>query len=440
MRDMTSGNIPRQMLSFTLPILLSNLFQQLYNVTDTVLVGKYIGKQALAAVGSAGAVMNILLFLIVGVSLGASVLIAQFYGGKEPEKVKKELGTALSAGFVFTLLVMAAALMFSGAVLKQIKTPDDVLPMADVYLKTMAAGLCFTFFYNMLASALRALGDAKAPVCFLVLSALMNIGLDLVFIRTLHMGVMGAALATVIAQATAAGLCGVYIFLKVPLLRLGVKDLAVDHALLRQTVRFSGVYALQQCVLYLGVLVVQGTVNTLGVDAMAAYSAVTKIDSFSLMPGDSLAAALSTFVAQNKGAGQKKRIHSGLKCALIIGLCYCGALALALPFAAGGFLRLFVGGEPSIIQAGTAYLRWMAFLYPLTAICNSFQGLFRGLGRMRITLGATLVQIPIRALLASLLAGSFGLVAIPMATGTGWLCMILFSLFFYHRYRKETTR
>ena len=427
MRDMTKGSISQHMLQFTVPLLLSNVFQQLYITADIIIVGRYLGKESLAAVGSAGAIMNVLLFLLIGVSIGTSVLIAQYYGSDDKVLVKKELGTALTAGLLFTVCLTVVALFGADWALKVIQTPDEIMQQASAYLRIIIAGLVFTFLYNMLAAALRALGDAKIPVLILFACAFTNIALDIFFIGYLSMGVQGAALATVISQALAFSLCGAYIFFKVPIFQLTKNEFRMDISLLGQTVEYSGIYAIQQCVVYLGVFFVQGTVNTLGIDAMAAYNAVTKIDSFALLPGDSLAASFSTFVAQNKGAKKDARIFSSLKFVAVIGLCFCGILALLLPFISDRLMQLFLEDyDYNVVSLGVSYLSIMSLLYPLTAICNSFQGLFRGLGNMRITLIATLIQIPIRVILATLLSGYFYLNAIPIATGIGWSCMIVY--------------
>ncbi|QQO09567.1 MATE family efflux transporter [Breznakiella homolactica] len=438
MRDMTEGSIPGHMMRFTVPLLLSNVFQQLYNAADTVIVGRYLGKEALAAVGSAGAVMNILFFLIFGISMGASVIIAQYYGARRIALVKKEMGTACTAGMLFTVFIIILSFSSADWVQRTIKTPDEILPQAVQYLRIIIGGLIFTFIYNMLSSAMRALGDANAPVIFLILSSGLNIILDLIFIRSFGMGTSGAAWATVISQAAAAILCVIHIRRKVPALRLAGQDFTVDPRLLRQTIRFSGVYAVQQCVLYSGVLLVQGTVNSLGIDAMAAYNAGTKIDNFFLMPGDSLAAALSTFAAQNTGAGNTKRIKAGLGYTIGIGLGFCGILALLLLLTAPRMMGLFLDSSDSaVILLGTSYLRMMAVLYPLTALCNSFQGFFRGIGNMKVTLIATLLQIPIRVVLSAILVHRFALNAVPVAAGIGWIAMILYEFYEYNRYRKS---
>lgn len=438
MRDMTSGSVPRHMFGFTLPLILGNIFQQLYNAVDAVIVGRMIGKEALAAVGTAGALMGVLLFLIAGMSLGASILIAQFYGARDYDLLKKEMGTAAKAGLIFTIFISLVSFALADRLLGLINTPVQILPAAALYLRIIISGLVFTFFYNIYSSSLRALGNVRAPLLFLLICAFLNAALDVAFIKYFHLGIAGVAWATVIAQAAAALMCFVYIARKASLIHLSRKDFRIEPVLLKKTAQYSGIYAFQQSFLYIGVLMVQGAVNTLGINAIAAYNAVTKIDNFALMPGDSLAHALSTFVAQNKGAEQHRRIMSGLKYAIAIGLMYCLFLALLLPHVSALFIGLFLEpGEQTAISIGVSYLRLMSVLYILTALCNTFQGFYRGLGLMRITLNATIIQIPVRVILSYWLLKSFELNAIPIATGIGWLLMIAYELYEFHRYRKN---
>ncbi|UQZ90602.1 MATE family efflux transporter [Deltaproteobacteria bacterium Smac51] len=439
MNNMTTGSIANHMLRFTLPLILGNIFHQLYNAVDAVIVGRLIGKPALAAVGSAGAIMNVLLFLIAGMSLGASILIAQFYGAQDYDNLKKEMGTAVKAGAVFTAFITVAALLLADTFLKLINTPAAIMPEAGCYLKIISAGLGFTFFYNIFSASLRALGNAKAPIVFLFICSVINAGLDIVFIKYCHLGVAGAAWATVVAQALAALMCFIYIAKKSPLIYLRKKDVRIEYSLLKKTMQYSGIYAFQQSFLYIGVLLVQGAVNTQGINYMAAYNAVTKVDGFALMPGDSLADSLSTFVAQNRGANQRKRILSGLKHAIFIGLLYCSFLALLLPQISGHLMGMFLDpSEQEAIAIGVSYLRIMSILYIITAVCNTFQGFYRGLGLMRITLNATVIQIPIRVILSYSLINSFQLNAVPLATGIGWSLMIIYELFEFTRYLKTS--
>lgn len=435
MQNMTEGNVTRQMVWFAIPLLLGNVLQQLYSAAAAVIVGNYAGKAALAAIGTAAPIMNILMFLMVGITMGASILMSEFFGAAEYEKVKQEQVTAMLSGLLFTLVLSVAAVFLIKPLLLLIKTPPEILEQAADYLQIIIAGLVFSFLYNMLSAALRSIGDSITPLLFLILSSALNIWLGIVLVKDYALGVCGAAYATVLSQAVAAILCAGYMYWKVPVLRFRVNDLTINRPLLAQTITYSSVAAIQQTFLYVGIFILQGAVNPLGVDAIAAYNAVTRIDGFILAPTDSLALALTTFVSQNRGAGKFERLRHGMNSSLVIGLGYCGLLAITVFLAARPLMHCFLDlGESSAIEIGVQYLQVMAIFYILPAFCNSFQGFFRGLGRMDITLYATIVQIPVRVALAYMLVGQVGLLAVAVGVAAGWLCMIAYEAYQYRQY------
>ncbi len=438
-RDMTTGSIPRHMLAYAVPLLFGNLFQQLYNTVDSLVVGRMDGKQALAAVGAAGPVMNILIFLIVGISMGASILMAEYFGAGDGKQLRAELATSVTAGLGFTLAISAAAVAGAEIFLRLTRIPPEILPQATAYLRIVATGLVFSFLYNILSAALRAVGDSRAPLGVLVLSSLLNILLDLLFVGGLGMGVRGAAYATVLSQAFSAGASLLYIRLASPPLRLGWADLRVSGPLLNRTIRFSSVSAAQQTVLYVGRILVQSAINPIGVDAVAAFNAGSIIDSYVLAPGDSLAASLTTFTAQNRGAGKHDRIPTGLKVSVAIGMSFCAVVAGLVFLFDQPLMRLFLRPEETAAtQMGLGYLHLMALFYICTGVCNSFQGLFRGLGKLQVTLSATLVQIPIRVAITWLLVPPLGVTGAAAGVACGWLCMIAYELYAYRKHWKTT--
>lgn len=435
MQNMTEGNVTRRMVSFAIPLLLGNVLQQLYSAAAAVIVGNFAGKTALAAVGTAAPIMNILMFLMVGITMGSSILMSEFFGAAEYEKVKQEEVTAILSGLLFTLVLSVVALFLIKPLLLLIKTPAEIMAPAAEYLEIIIAGLIFSFLYNILSSSLRSIGDATTPLVFLVFSSLLNIGLGIVLVKDFALGVCGVAYATVLSQAVAAVLCVGYIYWKVPILRFHVRELTINFSLLAQTASYSSVSAIQQTFLYVGIFILQGAVNPLGVDAIAAYNAVTRIDGFILAPTDSLALALTTFISQNRGAQKLERIRQGMKSSILIGLSYCSVVAVVVFFAAPTLMTFFLDArEISAIDVGIKYLKVMAIFYILPAFCNSFQGFFRGLGRMDITLYATIVQIPVRVVLAYLLAAYVGLTAVAIGVTVGWLCMIAYETHQYRQY------
>lgn len=438
MRDMTEGSVTKRMLVFSVPFLFGNVLQQLYNTAAAVIVGQFAGKRALAAVGAASPIMNILTFLMVGITLGTSVLISEFFGAGDREKVREEQSTALLAGLIFTVVLSAAAIFLIRPMLFLIQTPNEIVPEAESYLRIIIAGLVFSFFYNLLSSSLRAIGNAMMPLLFLLLSCALNIGISMVLVGNFQMGVKGAAYSTVISQAVSVLLCVGYIFRRVPVFRFRLRDLKINTELLKRTVNYSSVSAVQQTFLYVGVLILQGAVNPLGVDAIAAYSAVTKIDGFILAPTDSLALALTIFTSLNRGAGKTDRVRAGLKNSMAIGAAFCLPVAFAVYFLAGTLMSFFLKPwETKALAIGAGYLKAMALFYLFPAVTNSFQGFFRGLGRMDITLGATVIQIPVRVILAYLLVGRFGMSVIAYCIAVGWLCMTVYEALQYRHYFRK---
>lgn len=425
--DMSKGSPSKILITFSLPIVLGNIFQQLYNTTDAIIVGRFIGKNALAAVGVANPIMSIAIFFIFGICMGASVLMSGLFGAERYSELKKEVSTSLIAGIIFTLGMSIVCILLSRWALRLIGTPNDILNDADTFLKIIFGGLIFSFLYNFYSSALRAIGDSKTPLIFLVISCVLNGILCVVFITIFKWGVAGSAVATVISQGISSLLCILYVYIKIPLIRLKPNELFLDKHLLKQTIQYSWVSALQQTFLYIGRLLVQGVVNPFGTNAIAAYNSVTRVDAFVLSPGDGFAASISTYSAQNKGAGRKDRIIEGYKKGNIIITIYSAATALIVFIGAEVVMKLFVSGsEKEVISIGVEYLKIMSIFYVLSGFCNIFQGLFRGVGKLRITLIATTMQITIRVVLSYILAPHLGIVSVCYAVAVGWIFMIIY--------------
>ena len=435
-RDMTEGSITKHMLFYAVPLVFGNLFQQLYHTVDSVVVGRFYGKNALAAVGAAGPIMNILTFLIVGISMGTSILMARYFGAKQEKELRKELGTSLTAGFFLTLFLAAVSFFGSAFFIRITNTPTEIASQATTYLRIICAGLFFTFLYNLLSAALRAIGDSRAPLFVLILTTIVNVVLDLLLVGILRLGVTGAAVATILSQAVSGISLLLYIRLRVPLLRLPWEDFRINRDLLRLTVDFSSISAIQQTTLYVGRLLVQSGVNALGVDAVAAFNAVSIIDSYVLAPGDSLAASLTTFTAQNLGGKKEHRLPQGLKCMFFIAEIYTVTVTVLVLLGRNPLLGIFLKPEEtSALQQGLSYLVPMAVFYFLSGINNTWQGYYRGLGRLKITLMATLVQMPVRVILSYLLFDFCGIQAVAIGTAVGWVCMAGYELAMYRSMR-----
>lgn len=435
MRDMTHGNIAKQMLHFAVPLMVGNVFQQLYGAVGTIIVGRHLGTEAFAAMGTATPIMNIVLFLLVGMTMGISILMAEFFGAKDEASLKRELATSAAAGLLFTAVLSVLGIVAIGPALRLIRTPAAIIPQAAAYLQVVFAGLVFAYLYNLLSSALRAVGEATMPLVFLIASSLLNIALALLFVVKLGYGVRGAALATVVAEAAATLLCVVYIRARVPELALRPREIKIDRALLPATISYSWVSGVQQTFLFVGIFLVQGAVNPLGVDAIAAFNAVSRIDGFVMAPTDSLALALMMFISQNKGARKDDRIDAGFRKSLVISAVYTTSAALAVYLLAHPLMAIFLGAdEASAVGVGARYMRVMSPFYLAAIFCNTYQGYFRGIGLLRVALNATFVQIPIRVVLSYALAGRLALDAVAVAIGVGWIFMILYQRYECRRY------
>ncbi len=438
---MTSGRIMPQLVKFTIPLVLGNFCQLTYNAADSIIVGRYLGTNALAAVGVASPIMNIAIFFIIGICLGMSILMSEFFGAGNYIKLRHEVTTSIIGGGIFTLIVSLLGILFAKPLLQLLATPEVILADAVLFLRIILGGLIFTFGYNIYASSLRSMGNAKLPLYFLAVSALLNIVMDFLFILGLHMGVEGAALATITAEALSALFCWVYVELKVPLLRFRRKDWVFDHSLLRVTASYSFVTAMQQITLHLGKLMVQGAVNTLGVASIAAFNAVVRMDDYVMTPQQNIGHANTTFIAQNRGGGKFQRIMKGYLIGLRMEFIYTFIVSLVIFLCAKPIMELFLDkGEEEAIQAGINYLHIMAFIYWMPALTNIIQGLFRGMGKMKITLNSTFVQMLGRVIAAFPLAYWFGLKGIVIACFIGWICMLSYELPFFFKQWKMIKR
>ena len=426
-RDMTKGDILRHLIHFSIPLILGNLFQLSYNMVDTIVIGQFAGSTALAAVGTCDQVMNLLILGVSGICIGAGVLMGNFYGAGDREKLQEEMKTLVLIGLLFALGVMAAGIPLTGAIFALMRVRPEMMDEATLYLRVIFTGMPFTCLYNIYSAALRSIGDSKTPIRFLVISCLINTALDLILVVGFHLNVLGAALATVIAQGCSAVMCIRYVDGHVPLLRVDWRTLRINRSLAGQTLSYGGMTALQQCSQPIGNLIIQSSVNALGVSAAAAFSAVRKIEDIGLLPGRSISTGITSFTAQNKGAKDEDRIRQGflrgMGMEIVVGAAMC-AVILLLRFP---LMTLFTKDE-AIIADGVRYFNLIGFCYVLPCITNGLQGYFRGIGRMKITLLATLTQISVRVIATLLLAPVMGISGVGLACVLGWAAMIAWEL------------
>lgn len=428
-QNMTSGPITPQLVRFTVPLVLGNLFQLTYNAADSVIVGRLVGEDALAAVGTSNPLMTLTILFINGMCLGAGILVSTAFGAGDYGRLEKQVSTTAIAGGVFSLAFSLLCILLATPLLQLMQVPAEVLPIASSYLRVVFAGLIFTFFYNFLAATLRALGDSQSALYFLMLSAVLNIFGDLFCIAVMGWGVEGAALSTVASEALCCLCCAVYIQIRVPVLRLGKKWLVFEPSLLRQTVSYGWTTAMQQGTVQLGKLAVQAVVNTMGVSAMAAFTAASRVDDFAYTPQQNIGHAMTTLMAQNRGAGNSDRVRKGFLAGMRIEAVY-GLLIMAVCFfGADPIIRLFAD-DPEVVDLGVRFLRLVSLFYLFPSATNGIQGGFRGIGKLQITLNSSLLNMGGRVAAAALLVLvlHMDIEALPWSYGVGWVCMLIYEL------------
>ena len=437
--DMTKGAITPLLIRFTIPLVLGNLFQLTYNAADSIIVGKFVGEEALAAVGTSNPLMTLAILFINGMCLGAGILVSTAFGAGNTQLMERQVSTTAIAGTVFSLAFSALCVILATPLLQLMQVPADILPIAASYLRIVFAGLIFTFFYNFLAATMRALGDSKSALYFLMISSVLNIGGDLFFVQVLNWGSNGCALSTVVSEALCCVLCVLYIRWKVPILQLGRRWLVFDGKLLRKTVSYGWASAMQQATVQLGKIAVQAIVNTMGVNAMAAFTAASRIDDFAYTPQQNIGHAMTTLMAQNRGAGKHDRVDAILRYAIGIGLTFGLIVAVAVQFIAPSVVRPFTSDE-AVVLAGASYIRGYIFDCLFAGVQFSFSGYFcaygkSGLSFLHNTLSILLVRVP-----GAYLASKFfpqTLLPMGLASACGSLFSILVCVIAYHWLKRQ---
>ena len=435
-RDLTQGPIAKTILLFSAPMIAGNLLQQLYNVVDTLIVGHFIGPDALASVGASYALMVFLTSILLGLCMGSGVVFSMRYGAGEMEELKNSLFVSFVFVGAITCLIMAGSFLLLGPIIRLLQIPADIRDMTRDYLRVIFFGIGFTFLYNCLSSFLRGIGNSAVPLMFLAVSALLNIVLDLFFVVGLSMGVAGAALATVIAQGVSALSLILYCAARVPLMRLSRRHMRFERGMLKEISQFSLLTCAQQSVMNFGILMIQGLVNSFGVTVMAAFAAAVKIDSFAYMPVQDFGNAFSTYIAQNFGAKKEKRIRDGIRCAIGISFGFCLAITAGVCLFAAPLMTLFVDpAETEIIAVGVQYLRIEGACYCGIGCLFLLYGLYRGMGKPFMSLVLTVISLGTRVGLAYLLAPipAIGLPGIWWAIPIGWFLADAVGLICYRR-------
>ncbi len=438
-QNLTTGSITGKLLLFAVPLMIGNVLQQFYNVVDTWVVGKYIGSEALAAVGSAYTLMTFLTSVILGLCMGSSAYFAIQYGRNHMDSLKKGIFLSFSMIGVLSLVITGIVLWQVGNIIRILRVPAEIADISKDYLVIIFFGIMATFLYNYYANLLRAVGNSVVPLIFLAVSVILNVILDIYFVVSLGWGVKGAALATVIAQYVSA--TGLFVFYSIGFsqLKMDWSHMVWDMSILKDIFRLSGLTCLQQSVMNFGILMVQGLVNSFGSVVMAAFSVAVKIDTIAYMPVQDYGNAFSTFVAQNYGAGKTERIKKGVKSSVIVVFIFCIIISSAVCVFAPQLMNIFVKGKPDVTSVGVSYLRIEAAFYFGIGLLFMLYGFYRGINRPAISLVLTVCSLGTRVLLAYVLSAipAIGVKGIWVSIPIGWILADAVGVIYYMRSVKK---
>jgi putative MATE family efflux protein len=431
MKDLTTGHEGKIILKFALPMLAGNVFQQLYNVVDSIVIGHFVGKQALAAVGASFPFIFVLVAMVMGIGMGFSIVISQYFGAKQMDKVTASMDTMWIFLFWAGLLTTILGIALARPILNLTGLPEEVMPYAITYLHIYMGGSLFFFGFNGMTSLLRGIGDSTTPLWFLIISTLVNIGLDLLFVLVFHWGIAGVAIATVIAQAGAFLSMVWWINRSHKLINLSVRRFEFDKTIMRKSLQIGLPSGVQHTVFSLGMMAIYGIVNRFGTDTVAAYSAAGRIDSFATMPAMNLSAALSSFTGQNIGAGRTDRVMNGLRATLKMSAAIALAGTITFWLLARPLMQIFTT-DPIVISKGADYLRIVASFYILLTTMFTINGVLRGAGDTLIPMFVTLLSLwIIRVPLSYLLSGFMGEKGIWWAIPLAWIFGVSASYLYY---------
>lgn len=439
--NLSEGPITKNMLKFAFPMICGNMLQQLYNVVDTLIVGKYLGTSALAAVGSSYTLMTFLTSILLGMCMGSGAMFSIRYGEKNKGQLQEDLYVSFFLIAALAVVINVVVLLFIDPIMTVLSVPADTYALMREYLLVIFFGIAATFFYNYFAAVLRALGNSLIPLVFLGISALINIVLDLYFIISLDWGVAGAAFATIIAQWFSGIGIAVYCILKCPFMRIEKQHRHFTNTTVKEITNASFLTCLQQSVMNLGILMVQGLVNSFGTIVMAAFAAAVKIDAFAYMPLQDFGNAFSTFIAQNYGAKKKERIRQGIRCAAGCIVCFSLIVSTLVVLSAENLLLLFIKPEETeVLAVGMSYLRTVGVFYFGIGTLFMLYGLYRAINRPGMSLVLTIISLGSRVVLAYLLSPipAVGVSGIWWAIPIGWFLADATGIIYYIFYTKHT--
>ena len=438
--DMTQGKPVKVLLGFTIPVFIGNVFQQFYNMVDAVVVGKFVGTKALAAVGSTGTIIFLIIGFLLGLTAGFTVLTAQKYGAGKMDEMRQTVGNALILTALVSAVMTAVSMTGMHALLKFMHTPDDIFKDAYAYIMVICGGIAAQMLYNFLSSVLRALGNSKVPLYFLILAALLNIVLDMVFIIAFHMGAAGAAWATVISQGISGILCLVYIVKAVPILHLHKEDWRPSGHLLKIQLAVGIPMALQYSITAIGTMMVQTALNLLGSTQVAAFTAANKIEQIVTQAYVAMGTTMATYCAQNIGAGKIKRIRQGFRSITIMGSIYSVVVAAIIMTVGKYMTYLFLSGDlTEIMHSVDIYLKCVGtFFIPLTVV-NVYRNGIQGMGYGLLPMMAGVAELVGRGVVAMIAAGQKSYFGVCMASPAAWILAsaLLIVMYYYVIHQNE---
>lgn len=422
--DLLKGNVLKSLLIFTIPLLLSNVFQQLYNSVDTMIVGMTLGPQSLAAIGASAAVFELLVGFALGVGNGFSIVVARSFGSGDEERVKRSVAASLVSGVLVILLVMLLGHLFLYDLLEILNTPPEIIVEAYSYISFITQFIAIMFAYNLLAGLLRAIGNSVMPLIFLIISSLLNVGLDIIFIVNFNMGIRGAAVATVISQGVSAVLCLIYIYRRCPMLIPNKKHFIIDKPLYLELLGQGISMGFMVSIVSIGTVILQTSINSFGYMIIAGHTIARKINSFCMMPVASLGLSLSTFVSQNKGADQGGRIRQAVRYCNIFSFLWGILITIILFFSATMLMEVFSGSDaPVIIENGRNYLIWNAPFYGVLGVLFNLRNSLQGLNIKLIPLISSIIELVMKILFVWLIIPGLGYFGVIICEPIIWIVM-----------------
>ncbi|HCT4598792.1 TPA: MATE family efflux transporter [Enterococcus faecium] len=438
MRDLTKGSPAKLILMFTVPLLIGNVFQQFYNMIDMIIVGQTLGKNALAAVGATGSLTFLIIGFAQGLTAGLAIITAQRYGAKDYRGLKKSFAASVVISLVVTVILTVLSLLFIRPMLQLMQTPPEILDQAQTFISIILLGIFASVSFNLLSNVIRALGDSRTPLFFLIIAVIINVVLDLIFIIYFGMGVEGAAIATVIAQVSSSVLCLVYIKKKMPLLQLRKKDFKFEKEEFAVHLNAALPMAFQSSIIAVGAIVLQAALNSLGTDVVAAQAAAGRIDQFANQPMMSFGIAMATFTAQNYGAKEYGRILQGVRQTLLMSVGFSLLAGAIVIFFGHFFVQLFVSpSETRVFELAQTYFNINGSLYWILAVLFILRYTLQGLGQSKIPTIAGMMELLMRSFAAIVLTGMWGYPGAAAASPLAWIGSVAVLLYSYMRSMKQ---